>query len=498
MQRPEKEKHASGGRRVRVVIACACAALLLGCAAFLYFSHRQGEKPKTLYREMTNGTLVERKEDEVSEITVAVRGKEPWTLERSPDGGFRLKGGGAEVDSALVGMLLNAAANVTYDDVLTDDPKEYQDRLADFGLSDPLVRATYSYTDGKKVSLSIGESPDADDVTFHYMLVDGDRRLFALDKGTVQVLNTEKELLYDVAQPVILRALTDRITVKDGDGRTRAEWALEGDIRAVDADESWVLTLPVRYPADYEKMIALRDGVANLRLGTYVGEATEALKRECGLENPERQLILHMAAGSTGTVGDYGVFDVRDWPEQSVTLYVGGKKNDLVRYVGYEDGIYTVNAFSLAAVTEIDPISTLARYPVIVTAEHLKKLTVEKDGKTDVYELSVRERTDADGRPVMDERGRTVHDPVCLKNGGEIDYEAFKAAYDRLLVVTVSGELPDGWRSDEAPHTRYVFETSGGARHVLELGGFDAMHDAVTLDGTGVFYLIKNALTDLP
>ncbi len=91
-----------------------------------------------------------------------------------------------------------------------------------------------------------------------------------------------------------------------------------------------------------------------------------------------------------------------------------------------------MNSCLLEAVTETDPISTLARYPVIVTAEHLKKLTVEKNGKTDIYELSAHEKTDADGKPVKDETGKTVYNTACLKNGTGTDYEAFKAAYDRL------------------------------------------------------------------
>ena len=85
----------------------------------------------------------------------------------------------------------------------------------------------------------------------------------------------------------------------------------------------------------------------------------------------------------------------------------------------------------------------------------------------------------------------------CLRNGEEISYDMFSAAWDRLLTVTVSGKLPNGYVPGE-PHTRYTIHSVSGAVHTVELSELDAMHDAVTLDGYTLFYLIKGGMTDLP
>ena len=85
----------------------------------------------------------------------------------------------------------------------------------------------------------------------------------------------------------------------------------------------------------------------------------------------------------------------------------------------------------------------------------------------------------------------------CLRNGKEISYDMFSAAWDRLLTVTVSGKLPNGYVPGE-PHTRYTIHSVSGAVHTVELSELDAMHDAVTLDGYTLFYLIKGGMTDLP
>ena len=70
----------------------------------------------------------------------------------------------------------------------------------------------------------------------------------------------------------------------------------------------------------------------------------------------------------------------------------------------------------------------------------------------------------------------------------------FEAAYSELLKVTVSGWLPEGWAPAEAPHTTFTFEAVDGETHILALTAFDTLHDAVTLDGCTLFYLIRDGM----
>ena len=56
------------------------------------------------------------------------------------------------------------------------------------------------------------------------------------------------------------------------------------------------------------------------------------------------------------------------------------------------------------------------------------------------------------------------------------------------------GWLPEGWAAAEAPHTTFTFEAVDGETHTLALTAFDALHDAVTLDGCTLFYLIRDGM----
>ena len=54
-----------------------------------------------------------------------------------------------------------------------------------------------------------------------------------------------------------------------------------------------------------------------------------------------------------------------------------------------------------------------------------------------------------------------------------------------------TGTLPAGEEITTAPHTEYVFTDVNGAVHTVALATFDALHDAVIVDGFPAFYLIK-------
>ena len=155
--------------------------------------------------------------------------------------------------------------------------------------------------------------------------------------------------------------------------------------------------------------------------------------------------------------------------------------------------------FSLNAFTETEPLSTAARYPVATPLNSLESVTVEKQGEAVRYSLvridSLTAENAAAGETDAEEEAEQQY--RCMRNGEEISYDAFSAAWERLLTVTVSGKLPEGWQCGET-HTKYTLRTVSGGTHTIGLSDYDGMHDAVTLDGHTYFYLIKGGMTELP
>ena len=160
-------------------------------------------------------------------------------------------------------------------------------------------------------------------------------------------------------------------------------------------------------------------------------------------------------------------------------------------YILYEGSIYSISDFTMSAFLNVEPTSTVARYVVTIPLTSLESAVVEKLGEEAVS--YVLEAVEADGN-VEEVTEQTYR---CLKNGEEIPYESFEAAWDRLLTVTVSGKLSQEYEPANI-HTKYTFRTVSGRTHTLELSDLDQMHDLVTLDGCSRFYLIKEGMTELP
>ena len=485
----EKVQKKTGKKRPRhrvLWVAAAFCVLLLSVAA-LARMQREAEKPEVPEKQETGGTLMQEAPDEILRVTVAMKDREAWTMERGAEGQFQLTGEvDWLVDELMSDRVTDALAYLEYADILTEDTEEYAGRLAEFGLEVPAVRVEWESATSGEHALRIGDAIHPGESDAYFMLVEGDTRLYAVEAGTLQDLAVDRALLHAVPDLPILRALLDEITVRDAEGEVLEGWKLMGRITNQDAGVNWRMTGPVSYAADEELMKNLLENAGNLGLGAYVGEATAENLADCGLEVPGQLLAFHMAAGSTGTVTESGVYDVTDWEEKTVTLRIGGDRDEMTVYVQYEDAIYTMTAFSLTPFLETDPMTMAARYPVLTPLASLTEMTIENaGGEMARYEIT-REETAEDGQ--------TAH---CLKNGEEIAWEAFEAAYNRLLVVTVSGTLPRGATWGEA-HTKYTFRTVSGGTHTVVLSDFDGIHDAVTLDGDTLFYLIHGGMTEMP
>lgn len=478
----------------RVVWLLAVLVALAALTAGWLLLRREAPVPEV--PEDTAVTFSAREPGEVASLTVALRNGEGWSAEQTTPGVLTLLGE-PSFDAAprYAEDILDAASTVICEAALTDDPAVYREHLADFGLDNPRLTARIVYRDGEALSFRVGDAVPDEDVSWLYMTVDGDDRLLAIDRGTAELLCVERSQLYPIVQPTLHQARFDRITLTGPGDAVIGAWELNGQIGDADAADRWRLTAPVRYPADAQALSALRANLANLRLGAYVGPATPENLTAYGFDAPRLTVVIHQAAGAIGTTGADGAYTQTDWPEDTFTLIVGGAKNQDVDYVRWGDGLYITSHYALAVFMNLDYASTLSRYLIPTALGNLASLTVETPEGTDVYAITRTERVAENNELVTDENGDVVYDVALTRNGKPADYDAFAATYAQLLTATVSGTLPDGWSTDATPHTVFTFLDVSGETRVLALTDFDALHDAVLLDGEAVFYLVKGGLT---
>lgn len=487
VQKKQPARH--GGKRFLLL---AAALVLLTGAGVLWLLASAPTPPPEASPGYTSHVILSSEPENVVSITSTQRLSDGWTLRRNSDGALCLQGDGTHqpIDDIYERLLLDAVSHVAAAALLTDDPADYQADLADFGLDTPRAVVDIAYADGVSITLRIGDLIAFDDNSWMYMTVDGDDSLYALDKGTADLFTLEGPLLLKVEQPVMHRQRFDCLTLTMADG-TVLQWTLDGAITNTDAQDRWFLTQPITYPADASALYNLRRHIESLQLGAYVAPATGENLALYGFDTPQMTLTVHQAAGDIGTTNVHGELIITAYPESTVTLVLGGAKSQDVAYVRCGDGIYLSSHYSFSALMDLPWRDTLSRYPVLTALGNLQRLTIATAQGTEEYVLTRTERVAANNELVFDEEGGVVFDTICTCNGETIPFQAFEAAYSRLITVSVSGSLPDGWTTQEPPHMTYTFEDLDGTVHTIALCRYDALHDAVLVNGQALFYLIQ-------
>ncbi len=493
MEHVEKKKRRVPAKWERLILLAVCIAAL---AAVLLLTGEVAEpKPIATPNAVILAEVVyTAAPEDVVALTIQRSGEQPWTLELDEaTGRFLLTGeDGFLLSEGATLEMQEAAATITCEQVISDDPAEYADHLPEYGLEPPDCTAVITFRDGTIRTMHIGSrAPHTS--AWYYMMMEGDDRLFALSKGMVEALFVSRESLRDVIQPTLHKVRIDRLTLRNGDGSIRAEWTLPCDIDETDAAERWQITAPFVYPADASAMEKLLANAANLRLGAWVAPATPENLTLYGFDTPRQVIEIHMAAGSIGTTTRDGQYTITDWPESTVTFTIGGARSDMVDYVLFGDDIYVSSHFTMGVFMTLEPASFMNRYPVLTALGNLASLTIEENGVTTAYALTRTEQVAPNNDLVYDEEGNLVWDVTVTRNGEPIAYEAFEAAYTHLAGVSVAGSIPAGDTVDAVPHTVYTFTDVDGTVHTIALTSYGVLHDAVSIDGHQAFYLAKGA-----
>ena len=458
-----------------ILLILALAVALAG-----WISRQETRKADAPEKVLTAGTIEQRAVESVQSIDVRLSSGDGWYAEQTAAGILRERDG-FEISPALARTFLSEAAVIGYEDIFTENPADYSSRLEEFGLSDPASVVTVTYTDGSRVVLRIGNRSTETEAAYYYMTVDGREPLYAISVSAAEDWKLQKSSLHSIPQPNLQTARMDHFVIQRNDGT--AEWVLEADVSDVNASDAWVMVSPVHYPADGTQMTSLLKSIGNIRLGAYVAPASADILAEAGLDKPEAILKMHMAGGVAAVTGEDGTVSTAELEEESITLAVGSLKSEYVRYVRYENDVYLVSELTIGPVLGKKPMETVSRYPVLVAAEFLSKLTIEDcvSGSETVYQM---QRETAEGEEV-------TH---CFENGVEIPFETFQARYLQMVVCTVSGDLPEDYEAGTLKKI-YTFEAVDGKKHSIRLYAYDSMHDALQVDEYPIlFYLIQGGL----
>ena len=248
MQNVPKKKHAVR-RHSRILLLIFAVVLVAAAACLMIFALMPAPAPETPAHEDEEITLWAVESADITRIRIAVRNQDAWSALQTESGALVLEGENSfTVDADIAETLLSGLKSVTAE-VLSDDWNGTDEEWAAFGLDDPESVVTVDFADGSSHTLRIGSAPQYEN-SWQYAQLDGDTRLLSVSRGLAEECYVTRGSLHSVEQLTIHADRLDEITLLNAEGEITQQWRLNGAITNADAQDRWMLTTPVSYPAD--------------------------------------------------------------------------------------------------------------------------------------------------------------------------------------------------------------------------------------------------------
>lgn len=484
----KKARRPASRKKVFLLLLCACA--VTGAAVILL---RSFSRSPALPDAGETLMLLPRPVEEIASVTIAPEDNEAYSLTRKDDG-FVLHG---EEESKLresvmeeiklsLGKVPAAAA------VLPElNPIQGLTRAA-FGLEPPRARVEITYQDGEKKELLLGDPAPNQDTPQRYCMITGDARLYTILEADCEVFFHEMAYLRDFQQPKIDASLLDRIDVTGGVG-----WS------AYYTPSGWQMEAPIRYPLSIQRMDALLSKIESMGFEAYLGDSKKTDLSAYGLDAPAVTVTLTQAAtvisGET-TEGQQVSIPVA---QKEYKLMLGNETGASGVYLIWEGKVYKASNFLLGFWKTLDPLNLALTNPVNFQVNNLDAVRVAAAGVSKTYDVRMVESVTENNQIATDEYGQTLYD-LAVRRAGEtedMDAEAFAEWYQRLAALSGDGTLPDGFRLSGESRATVTLQNSHLTR-TIDFYPFDALHDAMAVDGVALFYVQKErvdqVLSNLP
>ncbi len=477
----KKTRRPLSGRTVLLILLC-CAALAGGG---LYLVHSQPVVPPPSADSETV-LLLSRPKEDISAIAIAPRDGVAYPLVRQGDTFVLL---GQEDEKLRAGILDDLLVTLTElpaeTTVLPSFSEDQGLLLSAFGLDPAQARITVTYIDGEKKELRVGSLTPNEETPQRYCMVSGSDALYTILEADSAPLLRDMASLRDFVQPSLDGSLLDRVEITG-----QVEWTLHY------TPSGWQMDAPFSYPLSASRTDALLTKIESMGFASCLGKAEKLNLKDYGLDDPALTISLTQAPtviiGET-TAGEQVSVPV---PETVYTLRIGSETGKSGVYVQWQDQVFTASNFLLGFWKELSPIDYLLQTPVNLLVNDLSEVRFTRGGIAHDYQVRMVEQITENNQIAVDEYGRVLYDCAVNRAGEsqDMDAETFLSWYTRLASLTGDGRLPDGWTPSGECRAEIVL-INGHLTRVITLWPYDALHDAIAVDGVALYY-IRNTWLD--
>ncbi len=479
----KKARRPLRGRTVLALLLCACA--VTGGAVLLLRSLPHG---LPLPEEKETILLLARPAEEISSVVIAPRDSAAYPLVRK-EGGFVLQGQeNAELRASVMDEITLSLGKVPAEAVVLTELNPAQGLTkAAFGLEPPQARISIIYQDGETKELLLGDLAPNEDRPQRYCMIAGDPRLYTMLEADSTVFFHEMEYLLAFDQPSIDPSLLDSIDVTGG-----VVW------QADYTPSGWLMEKPFRYPLSLTRMDALLNRIENMGFEALLGDEASVDLAAYGLDTPEVTVKLTQAAtmitGETEN-GQQVAFPVA---EREYLLKLGKDTGKSGVYLSWEGRVFKASNFLLGFWKTLNPRDLVLLNPINLQVNDLSEVSVAAPGISAAFAVRMVESIAENNQIATDEYGQTLYDMAVRRAGeaNDMDAEAFAAWYTKLASLSGDGTLPESFTlSGESRAT--VILTNSHLTRAIDFYPYDALHDAMAVDGVALFYIQKERVDQI-
>lgn len=347
---------------------------------------------------------------------------------------------------------------------------------ADFGITDTGIFVRAQYTDGTETAFYIGDLLP-EETPAYYMMLANDTHIYAASQHFFEVFSRSRMALHTVPEIALNADLIDAVTFTGDNAFAIAR----------DAAGDWYLTAPFRYPLSSTAVDTLLGKLEDLRFAQYVAPAQEGLSAY-GLDAPRRTMTVDIAPSIlTGYDENGQAYASTELAGYQLSVDCGADMNDIIYYCAYRGNVLKATYFTAGFMLTQAYDTLLLGAPINIPTNRLTSLTLSRGGQDVTYTLSLHERVLENNTLETDENGNILYDVQVSRNDQACDATQFLYAYGQMTELTVSNPLPDGYTPTGTPDMTLTLRWDGGAR-TLAFYPYDALHWAVAVDGTALFY----------
>lgn len=459
--------------------------LMLLTALYLIFNKTQTKGPLVLANDEQELLLINQDAADIQRIEISPSAHPAYSLVQR-DGSFHLENiHPFELDAVQLESIIKDLSQL-YVNELAGRVHVDEASLALLGLGQDASRARVEYVDGSSYVLVFGNSAHTEPPS-DFLMLEGDDQVYLASPGLKDQFERDVKMLHQLPSIAFRGSLLNQ-----------ARFVGDAGFSLKQQDGLWSLEQPFSYPLNQGAVHAFLDALEGMRMAVYAGEATEENLVNFGFKRRNQAVHLALAESLVRYYDENGIeVDQERVPAQELVFSLGDDIKPLGFYCSYRGKIYQVSSTSMGFLRDTEFISLLSAHPITIPVNRLQSIRVTKDKRSSTYDVQMVEKILPDNQFQRDEMGNIIHEAAIEKDGQEMSSQTFLEAYLRLMALDSRGSLPEGFSIGEQPpllvyHVEYL-----GGQMELALYPFDALHLAMQVNGTFVYYCSKEMAMDI-